>query len=179
MELAGLAQNIHDSGVGDWMRSSLKAMPVVEAIHVFTATTVFGTVFIVDLRLLGIPDCKRSVTRVSDELLRLTWLAFAVATVSGALMFAANAQTYFINTAFRLKLLAILAAGINMLIFETLTRRDVAAWDVGVAPPRAARIAGLLSILLWITVIVLARWIGFTKGYDFAVPDDPNIKFDF
>jgi hypothetical protein len=94
-------------------------------------------------------------------------------------MFAANAQTYFINTAFRLKLLAILAAGINMLIFETLTRRDVAAWDVGVPPPRAARLAGLASILLWITVIVLARWIGFTKGYDFAVPDDPNIKFDF
>jgi hypothetical protein len=179
MELAGLAQNIHDSGVGDWMRSSLKAMPVVEAIHVLAATTVFGTVLIVDLRLLGIPDCRRPVTRVSQELLRLTWIAFAVATVTGALMFAANAQTYFINTAFRLKLLAILAAGINMLIFETLTRRDVAAWDMGVPPPRAARLAGLLSILLWTAVIVLARWIGFTKGYDFVVPDDPNIKFEF
>jgi hypothetical protein len=179
MELAGLVKDIHDSGVGEWMRSSLKAMPVVEALHVLAATTVFGTVLIVDLRLLGIPSLKRQITRIESEVIRLTWCAFAVAVVTGVLMFAANAQTYFINTAFRLKLLAILAAGLNMLVFETLSRRDIAAWDSGVSPPRAARIAGLLSILLWITVLVLARWIGFTKGYDFAVPDDPNIKFDF
>jgi len=179
MELAALAQDIHDSGIGDWMRSSLKAMPVIEALHVLAATTVFGTVLVVDLRLLGIPQLQRAVTRVSDEMLRLTWVAFAVAVVTGALMFAANAQTYYINTAFRLKLLAILAAGINMLFFEAVTRRGISAWDVGVRPPRAARVAGLMSILLWVAVIVLARWIGFTKGYDFAVPDDPNIKFDF
>jgi hypothetical protein len=179
MELAALAQDIHDSGVGDWMRSSLKAMPVIEALHVLAATTVFGTVLVVDLRLLGIPHVQRAVTRVSDEMLRLTWVAFAAAVVTGALMFAANAQTYYINMAFRLKLLAILAAGINMLFFEAVTRRGVSAWDVGVRSPRAARVAGLMSILLWVAVIVLARWIGFTKGYDFAVPDDPNIKFDF
>jgi hypothetical protein len=122
MELAALAQDIHDSGIGDWMRSSLKAMPVIEALHVLAATTVFGTVLVVDLRLLGIPQLQRAVTRVSDEMLRLTWVAFAVAVVTGALMFAANAQTYYINTAFRLKLLAILAAGINMLFFEAVTR---------------------------------------------------------
>ena len=179
MELAGLVKDIHDSGIAEWMRSSLKAMPVVEALHVLAATTVFGTVLLVDLRLLGIPNLKRAVTRIEGEVIRLTWIAFAVAVVTGALMFAANAQTYFINTAFRLKLLAILAAGLNMAIFETVIRRDVAAWDLGVPPPRAARIAGLLSILLWVVVIVLARWIGFTKGYDFVVPDDPNIKFDF
>lgn len=179
MELAGLVKDIHDSGVGDWMRSSLKAMPVVEALHVLAATTVFGTVLIVDLRLLGFPDLKRAVTRVEGEVIRLTWYAFAVAVVTGALMFAANAQTYFINTAFRLKLLAILAAGLNMLVFETVTRRDIGSWDRGVPTPPATRVAGLLSILLWIAVIVLARWVGFTKGYDFAVPDDPNIKFDF
>ena len=179
MEFAGLVQDIHDSGVAEWMRGSLKAMPVVEALHVLAATTVFGTVLLVDLRLLGIPNLKRAITRIEHEVIRLTWVAFAVAVVTGALMFAANAQTYFINTAFRLKLLAILAAGLNMLVFETVIRRDVAAWDLGVRPPRAARIAGLLSILLWVVVIVLARWIGFTKGYDFVVPDDPNIKFDF
>ena len=177
MELAGLVQDIHDSGVGEWMRSSLKAMPVVEALHVLAATTVFGTVLLVDLRLLGIPNLKRAVTRIEGEVIRLTWIAFAVAVVTGALMFAANAQTYFINTAFRLKLLGILAAGLNMVVFETVIRRDVAAWDLGVQPPRAARIAGLLSILLWIVVIVLARWIGFTKGYDFAIP--PGVELTF
>jgi hypothetical protein len=179
MEFAGLVNDIQASAIGEWMRSSLKAMPVVEATHVLAATMVFGTVLIVDLRLLGIPNATRAFTRISDELLRLTWWAFGLAVVTGSLMFAANANTYVINTAFRLKMLALLAAGINMAIFQGATLRGVGGWDVGVAPPRAARLAGLLSILLWVTVIMLARWIGFTKGYNFVVPDDPNIKFDF
>jgi hypothetical protein len=171
-------QAIQDSAVGEWMRTSLKAMPIVEATHVLAAATVFGTIFIVDLRLLGVRDGRRAFTRVSDELLRFTWCAFALAVVTGALMFAANAQTYYVNTAFRLKLVTILLAGINMAIFQHLTLKGVGQWDQGRAPT-AGRVAGALSILLWITVLFLARWIGFTKGYDFAVPDDPNIKFDF
>ena len=179
MELAGLVQDIQASAVGEWMRSSLKAMPVVEALHVLAATTVFGTVLVVDLRLLGIPHAQRALTRVAHEMLGLTWCAFALSVVTGVLMFAANAHTYYGNTAFRLKLLALLCAGINMAIFEGITWRGVAAWDSGTPTPRAARAAGILSILLWVAVIVFARWIGFTKGYDFAVPNDPNIKFDF
>jgi uncharacterized membrane-anchored protein len=84
-----------------------------------------------------------------------------------------------VNTPFRFKMLGLLLAGINMLIFQYITARDVASWDTAHRAPTAARIAGVLSILLWIAVIFLARWIGFTKGYVFDVPDDPNINFEF
>lgn len=178
MQVPSLISDIHASAVGEWMRSSLLAMPVVEALHVFAATTVFGSILVVDLRLLGLAGADRPYTRISDEMIRLTWVAFAVAALAGALMFCANANTYFVNTAFRLKMLALLGAGINMAVFQGITRRGVAAWDAAL-PPLPARMAGAISLLLWITVIVLARWIGFTKGYDFSVPDDPNIKFEF
>jgi hypothetical protein len=94
-------------------------------------------------------------------------------------MFAANANTYLGNTAFRLKMLTLLAAGLNMAIFQRITVRGVGSWDQNVRPPLAARTAGVLSILIWVTVICLARWIGFTKGYDFKVPVDPHINFQF
>jgi hypothetical protein len=177
MNLLPLVEAIHASAIGEWMRSSLKAMPFIEAIHVLAVAVVFGSIFIVDLRLLGFPNTKRAFTRVSDELLRLTWTGFALAVVTGALMFAANAITYFNNTAFRLKLLALLAAGINMAIFQLVTLRGVSAWDKDQRAPGAARLAGLLSILLWITVIALGRWIGFTKGYDFSIPQDVQFEF--
>lgn len=179
MDLAAFFHPLEASFIGEWMRGSLKAMPVVEATHVLAAVTVFGTILVVDLRLLGIPGVKRAFTRVSEEMTRITWAAFALAVVTGVLMFIANAHTYVINRAFGLKLLAILAAGLNMMVFERGTRRGVAGWDVGVESPRAAKIAGVLSILLWVAVIFLARWIGFTKAYDFSVPDDPNIQFNF
>jgi hypothetical protein len=177
MSLVSVVQSIQDSGIADWMRTSVKAMPIVESIHVLAAATVFGTIFIVDLRLLGFPNTSRPFTRVSHEMLRLTWTAFFTALVTGALMFAANANTYYSNTAFRLKMLALICAGINMLIFQLVTFRGVGTWDTGTRPPTAARVAGTLSILVWLSVIFFARWIGFTKGYDFEVPKDVNFSF--
>lgn len=177
MTLLPLAEAIHASSIAEWMRHSLKAMPIVEAVHVMAVALIFGSILVVDLRLLGFPDVKRAVTLISKEMLRFTWGAFAVAVVTGALMFAPNAVTYYNNTAFRLKLLALLAAGINMAIFQFVTYRGVAAWDRDRPTPAAARLAGLLSILLWITVIALGRWIGFTKGYDFSVPEDVQFEF--
>ncbi|HUK00656.1 MAG TPA: DUF6644 family protein [Steroidobacteraceae bacterium] len=179
MDLAHLVQTIQSSAAGEWMRTSIKAMPIVESIHVLAAATLFGTILVVDLRLLGLPNTRRPFTRISHEMLRLTWGAFAVAVVAGALMFAANAHTYFINTAFRLKVLAILCAGINMAFFQFVTFRNVAAWDQNVRPPLPARLAGATSMLLWIAVICFARWIGFTKGYDFSVPAGAEINFKF
>ena len=177
MDIASAIQMIQASGPAEWMRTSVKAMPIVEALHVLAAATVFGTIFVVDLRLLGFPDTRRSFTRVSHEMLRLTWGAFIIAVIAGLLMFAANANTYYENTAFRLKMLALLGAGVNMAIFQGITYRAVTSWDQNAPTPTAARVAGALSILLWITVICLARWIGFTKGYDFGVPEDVNFQF--
>jgi hypothetical protein len=179
MDLASLIQSIQASPPAEWMRSSVKAMPIIESIHVLAAATVFGTVFIVDLRLLGLPDTRRPVTRISHEMLRLTWAAFFVALIAGLLMFTANAHTYYLNTAFRLKMLALLCAGVNMAIFQGITYRTVGAWNQRVPTPRAARLAGVISIVLWVSVICFARWVGFTKGYDFKIPDKTHINFQF
>lgn len=179
MEIPGIVRSIEASGMGEWMRMSLKAMPVVESIHVFTAAVVFGTILIVDLRLLGFPSTRRAFTRISDELTRFTWGAFLISVVTGVLMFAANASTYYGNTAFRIKMLALLLAGANMAVFELVTKRGVASWDKDVATAPAARFAGAASIVIWAFVIFVARWIGFTKGYNFDVPADVDLNFQF
>jgi hypothetical protein len=176
MNFESVIDLIQSSALGEWMRTSVKAMPIVNSLHVLAAATVFGTILIVDLRLLGFPNTRRAFTRISDEMLRLTWTAFALALGTGGLMFAANAHTYVDNTAFQLKMLALIGAGVNMAIFQRITFRTVGAWDQS-PTPRAARVAGAASILIWVTVIFLARWIGFTKGYDFTVPE--NINFEF
>jgi Family of unknown function (DUF6644) len=179
MDFPALIQSIQASAPAQWMRTSLIALPVVESIHVLAGAIVFGTVLIVDLRLLGLPDTQRAVTRVCNEMLRFTWIAFAVSLTAGALMFSANAHTYVGNTAFRLKMLALLGAGVNMALFHGFTYRTVSSWDKNAPVPLAGRIAGATSILLWVCVIFLARWIGFTKGFDFKVPVNPHINFQF
>jgi uncharacterized protein DUF6644 len=176
MSVESVLTSIQSSAVAEWMRDTNPAMQVVESTHVLAAVLVLGTVLIADLRLLGLADSRRAFSRVGTETLRLTWVAFGVAVVTGSLMFTTSAHTYFGNAAFQLKGLALLAAGLNMALFQLLTARGIAAWDVG-TPPRAARVAGILSLLLWAAVVLLGRWIGFTKGYDFTIP--PGVELGF
>jgi len=169
MNVQSILESIQGSALAEWMRDTNPAMQIVESTHVLAAVLVLGTVLIADLRLLGITDSQRAFSRIGRETLPLTWVAFALAVVTGSLMFTTSAQTYFGNAAFQFKALALLAAGLNMLLFQLLTARGIAAWDSG-KPPRAARIAGVVSLLLWAAVVLLGRWIGFTKGYDFTIP---------
>jgi hypothetical protein len=53
-------------------------------------------------------------------------------------------------------------AAVNMLYFELVTSRNVAAWDAAAKPPFAGRLAGVFSVALWCGVIMTGRWIGFS-----------------
>ena len=176
MNLRSILEIVQSSALGEWMRYS-GAAPIVESFHVVAAVLLFGTVLVVDLRLLGLADSRLAFTRISRQTLPLTWLAFAIAVLTGGLMFIASAVTFFGNTAFRLKVLALCGAGLNMAIFQAVTARRLAAWDESAPTPRAAKIAGLVSVLLWASVVLLGRWIGFTKGYDFTIPSGIELGF--
>jgi hypothetical protein len=179
LDLLSLAERIEASRLSEWLTTNLKAIPIIEAVHVMAVAVVFGTILIVDLRLLGFPNTRRSYTTISKELLRFTWTAFIVAAVTGALMFVADATAYYANTPFRFKMLALVAAGVNMAIFENIAARSVATWDRNAPTPFAVRAAGLASILIWIAVIFFGRWTGFTQDYNFEVPQDVELDFDF
>ena len=138
-----------------------KWFPVVESLHVIALATVAGSIFIVDSRLLGVASAKLPFTYVSDRLLPWTWGAFGGAAITGTLMFMGNAIAYYANTPFRVKMLLLLLAGLNMLFFQLVTFRGVAKWNSN-RPPAAARAAGFISIALWCGVIAFGRWIGFT-----------------
>jgi hypothetical protein len=90
-----------------------------------------------------------------------TWVAFCIAALAGMLMFSSKALTYYGNIPFRLKMVCLLLAGINMVMFHWLGTRHLEAWDRG-RPPLSAKFAGGASLLLWITIVAAGRWVGFT-----------------
>lgn len=150
-----------------WLQSTPLAIrvgeawfPWVESLHVVALALVFGTIFIVDTRLIGLTSRHLPFTHVSDRMLPWTWGAFIAAVVTGVLMFMSNAQGYASNTPFLIKMGLLLLAGLNMLYFQKVTYRTVAQWDSG-KPIPAARAAGLASLTIWTLVIGFGRWIGF------------------
>jgi hypothetical protein len=151
-----------DSGLADSIRENDVLFPLIESVHVLSICLVVGSILVVDLRLLGLASIHRPVGRVISGILPLTWSAFAVAVASGSLLFISNATKYLGNGYFVAKICLICVAGLNMAIFHGFSARDLPRWENDKAPPLPARLAGGLSVLLWVAVIACGRWIGFT-----------------
>ena len=160
--LYALISYFEDSALADNIRENDLLFPLVESVHVLSICLVVGSILVVDLRLLGFASINRPVSRVANGILPLTWSAFAVAVASGSLLFISNATKYLENGYFVAKILLICAAGLNMVVFHFISARDLPKWEKETALPFSARLAGGLSILLWVSVVTCGRWIGFT-----------------
>jgi hypothetical protein len=179
MDIAALLASLESSGPATTIRNSLYIFPLLEATHVFGLAMVFGTIAIIDLRLLGIASTHRPFKRMASEILKWTWAAFALTAATGVLMFTTNAGVYYHNFFFRTKMLMLVLAGINMLVFELTAGRTIQRWDKAASAPLSGKTAAAVSLVIWITIIFLGRWIGFTTTRaNVAPPPGPEINFD-
>jgi hypothetical protein len=155
-------QLIEQTRIAAWVREDDFAFPVLDAVHVCAIMLVLGSIVMMDLRLVGVTSRFQRVTQSSREVLPWTWSAFALAVISGLLLMSGQAGAYAANVQFRLKMALLLGAGINMLLFQCFAWRRVGDWDQTWPPPLPVRLAGGLSIALWIGVAIAGRWVGWT-----------------
>src|SRR6185436_2721407 len=144
------------SAFGQAMRQSLYLYPAVETIHITGIALLFGSIAVLDLRLLGVSR-DLSVTKLASHVLPWTAAAFLLIVPGGLAMFTAHAMELIGSEVFALKIGLIFAAGINAAVFHAGIFRQARSWDVGVMPPAAARLAGAASLLIWLSVIACGR----------------------
>ena len=143
------------------LRESFYVWPIIEAAHVMSLLLFVGTIIMVDLRLLGLTFRGVAVSEFDRRILPLTMLGFALLVVTGLLLFYAKPLVYYHSLFFRLKMLIILAALINILVFHFRVQRNQEAWDMADKLPRSARISALVSISAWIFVVITGRMIAY------------------
>ncbi len=176
MSVTGLLGWLEASRLATSIRNSLYLFPLIESFHVLGLTMVFGTITIVDLRLLGLASTRRPFSRVAADTFKWTWAAFGLSVVTGALMFITNAGVYYHNFYFRSKMGLLALSGINLLMFDLTAARSIDRWDRDRAAPPAGRTVAALSLLLWISIIFAGRWIGFTTTR--ASTADPGVDIE-
>src|SRR5262245_56391839 len=162
MDIPTFLASLESSGIATKIRNSLYIFPLIEATHVLGLAMVAGTIAIIDLRLLGIASTRRSFKLMASDILKWTWAAFVVTAATGSLMFITNAGVYYNNFYFRTKMVLLVVAGINMLMFELTAGRTIHRWDKEPSAPPVGRTTAVVSLALWISIIFLGRWIGFT-----------------
>jgi hypothetical protein len=162
MSLATVCEALETAPFSQAIEGSTFWWPAIESAHLVALTVLVGSITAFDVRLLGLGLRHVRVSRLGERLLPCTWFAFAASVVTGTLMFISEAHSkYCFNYAFRVKLLLILLAGLNMSVFHFTIYRSGLKWDEGAATPLWAKLVGSASTLLWLGVVIAGRWIGF------------------
>jgi hypothetical protein len=158
LNLAELAAGLEASAVGQWMRGSDRAYPVVNLVHLLGLVLLVGPMLLLDLRLLG-AGRHYSLPQVSATLTPWAIVGLLLLLPSGALLFSADAGPLLANPVMQLKLLLIALGIANALLFRLLWSDRLDEWDL--VRPRAGQLQALLSALCWLATGTLGRLIAY------------------
>ena len=152
---------------------SLWVWPLLESTHVLSITVFVGTAMMMDLRLMGVTFGGVRASDFTSRLLPWTRGGFVVMLVTGLLVFYSNPVRYYHNVFFRAKMLLMVVAGLNIWLFHSRTHKRIAEWDHAASPPRAARLAGAVSITAWLLIVITGRLIAY-NWFDCDIQPQPG-----
>ncbi|MDN3520321.1 hypothetical protein [Halomonas ramblicola] len=142
-----------DTAIADWIQQSRWGYAVVNALHVLGIALLVGAIAALDLRLLGWQR-RLAVVALARLLQPVAIAGLGLAISAGALLFLADPLDYAAMPLFRFKLVLVALAIVNALAF-----------NLGPGPanasPRRQRLAGALSLALWIAVLACGRFLAF------------------
>jgi hypothetical protein len=148
--------------IAENIRNSVWLFPAVEIFHLLGLGILGGIVLLWNMRLLGVPILREeSLPNLVRALWPLMIGSLIVTIISGYALFSSEAMKDFFNWGFRLKMSALLLA----IIFTFTIHRRIASAGDGVISPLGRKSAAVLSLLLWLTVGLGGRSIGYITGY--------------
>jgi hypothetical protein len=153
-------QTIKGLWPGPIVNQSIWLFGMCETLHFVGVCLLFGSLLVVDLRLLGF--AKRVPVRSALAFLPFALLGFLINAVTGWIMFTADPFLYWLNGAFKLKMLLVLISGVNALVFTLVEYRSALALGPGDNADRFAKVAAAVSLSLWVAVLFLGRMLPVT-----------------
>lgn len=164
MSLLEIAKWLQETPGSISIRESILMFPVLEGSHLLGIAVSAGTIAISDLRMMGLIFKKESASDVFHQLIPWTSAGFAMMIITGMLLLWSEPVKLYNSIWFRYKVLFLILAGLNVLIFHSSrVYRTIHEWEWDANPPRAAKIAGWVSLISWGIVIIAGR----TTAYNF------------
>jgi hypothetical protein len=153
-------QWLQDTSIASGIRQSLWLFPILYTLHIFGVVILVGATSALDLRMLGLVMRDETISDTSDLLLPWVKAGFAAQVVTGLFLFIAQAADLWHNVPFILKMITVLVAGLNVLIFHLTAYRNVRQWPKH-ATPAGAKFSAVFSLTCWFGIVAMSRLIAF------------------
>ena len=140
------------------IRESIYMWVLIEGTHVLGLALMLGPSMMLDLRLTGVLWKSDPVSKVEARFLPLTMAGFVLMVTTGGLLFWSEPVRCFYSGYFRAKIVFLVLAGLNALVYHSTIDRKLSEWDMVLPTPIRARMAGILGIVLWTAVVFAGRY---------------------
>lgn len=147
------------TAIADAIRTVPWIYPALETAHYVGLAMLVGGIMLIDLRLLGF--ARALPLRSIIGLVPWVWAGFIVNAISGSLIFVYGATGFSQNTAFRIKMVLLLLAGINAMIFTVAAARTGRSWIDAGSVPASIKVIATASFVLWLGVVTMGRWMAY------------------
>ena len=149
---------LQDTPLSTAIRESTSFWPILEGTHLIGMALMMAPVMMYDFRLIGIKWKADPVSKVKWSFLPITFAGAVLMVVTGAILFWSEPLKCYKSVYFRIKVVALIMAALNALVFHSTIDRTTAQWDNDSPPPFRARVAGTMSLILWTAVIFAGRY---------------------
>ena len=156
--LLGFCQWLQETWVSVSIRESTLVFPILEGSHLLGLALMMAPVMMYDLRLAGLLWKTDPVSKVKWQFLPITFAGFFLMVSTGVLLFWSEPIKCYQSLYFRIKVVFLILAGLNAMVFHATIDRKTAEWDMTMPTPGRARLAGYLSLTFWTMVIFAGRY---------------------
>jgi len=150
---------------GTWINklvaSNFWIFPAMETTHFIALTTLFGSLLLIDLRVLGLG--KYLNMKEAMKFIPVAIVAFTFNLLSGIVFLCFDPYAYLPNIGFQWKMGLIVIAGVNALWFWFGEHEELVALADGADAPFRAKVIAGISLVIWVAVIVLGRMIPYLE----------------
>ena len=129
--------------------------PLCESLHFLGLCLLIGAAGFFDLRLLGF--MKGVSLRAAKRFVPWAMVGFAINLLTGLIFLISQPQQYATNLSMWLKVLFLLIAGVNAMLFETSFSDRLIALGPDAEMPLSARLIGAVSLISWFAVLYFGR----------------------
>jgi len=163
--MQAFAESLSVTPLSFFIQQELWVIPWLQIVHIVALALVFGSVFMIDARILGLTGRSQTMTQTARRFIPWVWIGTVVLAISGSLLIIGEPVRSLLNPFFWIKMTLLAIALISTAAFQTSLNRNPAFWEEDHAWRGYIRILAVVALLVWCGIIVAGRFIAYIENF--------------
>ena len=152
---------ISNRPASNWIGTHFWAIPIFQTLHILAIAAAFGSVLMINLRILGLAGGTRTMTQTVRRYLPWVWWALIVLIATGIGMIVGEPVRELVNPYFWIKMGLLVVMILLSIGFQATVGRHTARWELRHDGRLVVRVGAVGIILLWFAIMACGRWIAY------------------